>query len=516
MRWASRRGERRRLPPPEPRGVGARGGAARRRRPDARAARALPPPPRAGHPADRDERAARRPLRPADVAAFESPRSDRTLVASPREERRTTTTATDPNATAAADATTATPFTRASRLALFADLLRERILVLDGAMGTMIQRHQLDEADFRGERFRDHPRDLRGANDLLVADPARTSSAASTTRTSTPARTSSRRTRSTATRISMADYGLEPWVEEMNARRGPARPRGRGRGRGAPSPDRPRFVAGRARPDEPDRLASRPDVNDPGARNVTFDELAAAYHEAARGLVEGGADILLIETIFDTLNAQGRDLRRRGAVRGARRIELPVIDQRHDHRRVRADAVAARPSARSGTACATPGRSRSGSTARSARGMLRPYVAGAVAHRRRARSASTRTPACPTRSAATTSTPGDDGSSVLGELRPRGLRQHRRRLLRHDARPHRGDRGGGRRHARRGRSRASSRRPGCRASSRSTSARTRSSSTSASAPTSPARGASRKLILEGRLRPRPSRSRASRSRAAPR
>ena len=103
----------------------------------------------------------------------------------------------------------------------------------------------------------------------------------------------------------------------MNAAAARTRPRGRRRARGRASPDRPRFVAGAIGPTN--RTASiSPDVNDPAARNVTFDELAAAYQEAAEGLIEGGADILLVETIFDTLNAQGRDLRRRGGARAAR------------------------------------------------------------------------------------------------------------------------------------------------------------------------------------------------------
>ncbi len=190
---------------------------------------------------------------------------------------------------------------RQRRLERLPGLLRERVLVIDGAMGTMIQVHELDEAGFRGERFHDHPQSLRGANDLLVLTQPQIIAGIHTEYLEAGAdiiETNS----FNATRISMADYALEPHVEEMNE--AAARlAREAADAFEAREPGRPRYVAGALGPTN--RTASlSPDVNDPGARNVTFDELASAYVEAGRGLVAGGADLLLIETIFDTLNAK--------------------------------------------------------------------------------------------------------------------------------------------------------------------------------------------------------------------
>jgi 5-methyltetrahydrofolate--homocysteine methyltransferase len=190
---------------------------------------------------------------------------------------------------------------RSQRTTGLPELLRERILVLDGAMGTMIQTHRLDEAAFRGERFADHPKDLRGANDLLVlTQPAivRDIHAAYLDAGADIVSTDT----FNANRISMADYALEPWVAEMNE--AAARlAREAADVAEAADPTRPRFVAGALGPTN--RTASlSPDVNDPGARSITWEELRFAYHEAAQGLVAGGADILLIETIYDALNAK--------------------------------------------------------------------------------------------------------------------------------------------------------------------------------------------------------------------
>jgi 5-methyltetrahydrofolate--homocysteine methyltransferase len=193
------------------------------------------------------------------------------------------------------------PFDRASRLARLEPLLRERILVLDGAMGTMLQQYGLSEADFRGTRFADHPSDLQGDNDLLsLTQPdivravhrAYLEAGADIVETNT----------FTATAIAQADYGLEAHVSEMNA--AAARlAREAADAAEAAEPDRPRFVMGALGPTN--RTASiSPDVADPGARSVTFDQLEAAYREAAAGLIEGGADLLVIETIYDTLNAK--------------------------------------------------------------------------------------------------------------------------------------------------------------------------------------------------------------------
>jgi 5-methyltetrahydrofolate--homocysteine methyltransferase len=179
------------------------------------------------------------------------------------------------------------------------DLLRDRILVLDGAMGTMIQGHRLDEAAYRGERFATYDRDLAGDNDLLsLTNPevirgihrAYLEAGADIICTNT----------FNGTSISQADYGLEDLCYELNvAAAGLAREAADE----VTTPERPRYVAGSLGPTSKTASIS-PDVNDPGARNVTFDELVAAYLEEARGLVDGGADILLIETIFDTLNAK--------------------------------------------------------------------------------------------------------------------------------------------------------------------------------------------------------------------
>ena len=190
---------------------------------------------------------------------------------------------------------------RSDRLERLPGLLHERILILDGAMGTMIQAHQLDEAAFRGARFRDHPQDLRGANDLLVLTQPAVISGIHAAYLDAGADIISTNTFN-ATRVSMADYALEPVVEEVNAVAARLA-RAAADAAEARDPGRPRYVAGALGPTT--RTASlSPTVEDPGARNVTFEELRAAYAEAARGLVEGGADLLLIETIFDTLNAK--------------------------------------------------------------------------------------------------------------------------------------------------------------------------------------------------------------------
>ncbi|MBP6807403.1 MAG: homocysteine S-methyltransferase family protein, partial [Chromatiaceae bacterium] len=181
----------------------------------------------------------------------------------------------------------------------FQALLTERILILDGAMGTMIQRHGLSEADYRGERFVDWPRDLKGNNDLLtLTQPqvirgihqAYLEAGADILETNT----------FNANRISMADYGMEDLSRELNVA---AARLARELADAAATPDKPRFVAGVLGPTNR-TLSISPDVNDPGFRNLDFPTLVSAYVEAAEGLIEGGADLLLIETIFDTLNAK--------------------------------------------------------------------------------------------------------------------------------------------------------------------------------------------------------------------
>ena len=180
-------------------------------------------------------------------------------------------------------------------------LVRQRILVLDGAMGTMIQRHKLGEADYRGARFADHPHDLKGNNDLLVLTQPQVIRAIH--REYLEAGADIVETNSfNATRISQADYGLQALAYELNLEAAKLA-RLEADAMSARTPQRPRFVAGALGPTN--RTASiSPDVNDPGKRNVTFAELAEAYAEQARGLIDGGADLLIIETIFDTLNAK--------------------------------------------------------------------------------------------------------------------------------------------------------------------------------------------------------------------
>jgi len=191
--------------------------------------------------------------------------------------------------------------TRESRLAELEPLLARRILVLDGAMGTMIQSYGLGEQDYRGERYADWTRDLRGNNDLLsLTQPAiiRAIHAAYLEAGADILETNS----FNSTAISMADYGMEDLAYELNhASARIARDVADEFERRAP--DVPRYVAGVLGPTN--RTASlSPDVNDPGFRNVRFDELVAAYGDAIRGLLDGGADLLLVETIFDTLNAK--------------------------------------------------------------------------------------------------------------------------------------------------------------------------------------------------------------------
>ena len=181
------------------------------------------------------------------------------------------------------------------------EALKERILIIDGAMGTMIQPYRLSETDFRGERFKDHAVDVQGNNDLLnLTQPliieeihrAYLEAGADIIETNT----------FSSQRISMADYNMEELVYELNFE-GATIAKKLTLEFNKQNPKKPRFVAGAIGPTN--RTASlSPDVNDPGYRAVTFDDLVEAYYEQVRGLVDGGVDVLLIETIFDTLNAK--------------------------------------------------------------------------------------------------------------------------------------------------------------------------------------------------------------------
>ncbi|KUH99943.1 methionine synthase [Mycobacterium sp. IS-3022] len=177
--------------------------------------------------------------------------------------------------------------------------LRQRIVVIDGAMGTAIQRDRPDEAGYRGERFKDWPSDVQGNNDLLNLTQPQIIEAIHREYLDAGADIIETNTFN-ANAVSLSDYGMEELGYELNYA-------GAALARTAcdevSTPDRPRYVAGALGPTT--RTASiSPDVNDPGARNVTYDQLVAAYLEAANGLVDGGADIILVETIFDTLNAK--------------------------------------------------------------------------------------------------------------------------------------------------------------------------------------------------------------------
>ncbi len=188
---------------------------------------------------------------------------------------------------------------RERRLARFYDLLEQRILILDGAMGTMIQRRNLNEADYRGERFADWPSDLKGNNDLLVLTRPDVIRDIHTRYLEAGADIIEANTFN-ATRIAMADYAMEDLSYEINVA---AARLAREAADAVGTDESPRFVAGILGPTN--RTCSiSPDVNDPGYRNITFEQLVDAYTESTRGLIEGGADIILIETIFDTLNAK--------------------------------------------------------------------------------------------------------------------------------------------------------------------------------------------------------------------
>ena len=180
-------------------------------------------------------------------------------------------------------------------------LLAQRILVLDGAMGTMIQRRKLDEADFRGDRFRNHRHDLKGNGDVLaltrpdvIGDIHREYLAAGADILETNTFSS--------TAIAQADYGLESLAYELNLE-GTRVAKAAADEWSARTPDRPRFVAGAMGPTNR-TLSISPEVDNPAARAVTFDQVREAYRDQVRGLIDGGADLLLLETIFDTLNAK--------------------------------------------------------------------------------------------------------------------------------------------------------------------------------------------------------------------
>lgn len=186
-----------------------------------------------------------------------------------------------------------------TRAAALPDILRQRLVILDGAMGTMIQRFKLTEEQYRGERFKDFHRDVKGNNELLSLtrpDVIRDihaqylASGADMVETNTFG----------ATTIAQADYDMADLAYEMNLQSARL---ARAACDQYSTPDKPRYVAGALGP-TPKTASISPDVNDPGARNVNFEQLRAAYLEQTLALIEGGSDVLLVETIFDTLNAK--------------------------------------------------------------------------------------------------------------------------------------------------------------------------------------------------------------------
>ncbi len=188
-----------------------------------------------------------------------------------------------------------------TRIATLKQAIQDRILILDGGMGTMIQGYKLTEDDFRGERFKDWPSDIQGNNDLLVLTRPDVIKAVHLAYLDAGADILETNTFN-ATQLSQSDYGMEELVYELNVEAARLA-REAADEKTAQEPEKPRFVAGVLGPTS--RTASlSPDVNDPGFRNIDFDTLAENYREATKGLIEGGADIILIETIFDTLNAK--------------------------------------------------------------------------------------------------------------------------------------------------------------------------------------------------------------------
>jgi 5-methyltetrahydrofolate--homocysteine methyltransferase len=203
------------------------------------------------------------------------------------------------------------------------ECLQERILIIDGAMGTMIQRHKLNEADYRGERFKDFPHDLKGNNDLLVLTQPDIvkgihkeylEAGADIIETDT----------FNAQRISLADYHMQELSYEMNVAAAKVARKAVEEYLKESGSKEPKFVAGAIGPLNK-TLSLSPDVNNPGYRALTFDEAVDAYTEQIKGLVDGGVDLLLIETIFDTLNAKAAIFAAKKYFRDTKTTELPIM-----------------------------------------------------------------------------------------------------------------------------------------------------------------------------------------------
>ncbi|HLK30231.1 MAG TPA: homocysteine S-methyltransferase family protein [Puia sp.] len=202
------------------------------------------------------------------------------------------------------------------------DCLKERILIIDGAMGTMIQRHKPTEETYRGERFKNWHKDVKGNNDLLsITQPEiiegihkqYLEAGADIIETNT----------FSSTVIAQADYDMQSFAYELNVASAKCAKKAADEYT-AKNPGKPRFVAGAIGPLNK-TLSLSPDVNNPGFRAVTFDEVVAAYYEQIKGLVDGGVDVLLIETIFDTLNAKAAIFAIKKYFRDTKQKELPVM-----------------------------------------------------------------------------------------------------------------------------------------------------------------------------------------------
>lgn len=200
--------------------------------------------------------------------------------------------------------------------------LEKRILIIDGAMGTMIQRYMLQEKDYRGDRFKDWPSDVKGNNDLLSITQPQIIEAIHKEYLDAGADIIETNTFS-STFIAQADYDMQSLAYEMNVASAKVARKAADEYT-AKDPSKPRFVAGAMGPLNK-TLSLSPDVNNPGYRAVTFDEVANAYYEQVKGLVDGGADLLLIETIFDTLNAKGAIYAIKKYFHDTGKQELPIM-----------------------------------------------------------------------------------------------------------------------------------------------------------------------------------------------
>jgi 5-methyltetrahydrofolate--homocysteine methyltransferase len=200
--------------------------------------------------------------------------------------------------------------------------LEQRILIIDGAMGTMIQRHKLTESDFRTDRFAEWPHDLKGNNDLLSITQPQLIQAIHEQYLDAGADIIETNTFS-STSIAQADYQMQSLAYELNVASAQCARKAADKYT-ALNPDKPRFVAGAIGPLNK-TLSLSPDVNNPGYRAVTFDEVVEAYTEQIRGLVDGGVDVLLIETIFDTLNAKAAIFAIKQFFHTTKKTELPIM-----------------------------------------------------------------------------------------------------------------------------------------------------------------------------------------------